>query len=223
MTETLEQLEQRIRALEEGQAADQLQPGTFYLNTKGELEEKLSGKLTTTGIIFPDAKKEENDSIVWAALPNGAYLSGSAGSLEGGAENEGSFASLNRECDGTEASVKAVARTETIGGVTLIIDAEGHSNFVQWSGAVSSKRLLAGTYEGAPGTLGEHTITIETFTSGLLQAFATPRPVGVGANYVQLIGVSFHDAAKGEINVDYSVLKSGPTSVRIDWLTISTE
>lgn len=59
MTATLEELEQRVQALEAAQQADQLVSGAYSINAQGQLEAKLTGKLEATGIVFAEGAPVE--------------------------------------------------------------------------------------------------------------------------------------------------------------------
>lgn len=62
-------LRQRVEELEQNTAADQLVPGVFAINARGEVEEKLSGKVEAKGILFNLAIEElggeELSQIEW--------------------------------------------------------------------------------------------------------------------------------------------------------------
>ncbi len=75
MTRTLQELDEAIAALEQGASADQLTPGVFSINSAGQVEEKLSGRLEALGISVKAGG---------ISLPNGAFVGSSPGlKLEG--------------------------------------------------------------------------------------------------------------------------------------------
>lgn len=67
---TLDELEERIEALEEAQA-DQLVPAVFTINENGEIEEKISGEIEAKGITFNEGvstdtgKAKAESQIIW--------------------------------------------------------------------------------------------------------------------------------------------------------------
>ncbi len=75
MTRTLQELDEAIAALEQGASADQLTPGVFSINSQGQVEEKLSGRLEALGITVKAGG---------ISLPNGTFVGSSPGlKLEG--------------------------------------------------------------------------------------------------------------------------------------------
>jgi hypothetical protein len=199
---SIDELLRRIEALEQQLAADQLQPGAFSLNTKGELEEKLKGTLEAKGIILPD--------LTFSFTP--------ATTIEWRKEGERKATiGARQELEGRGPALTVTAGEQS----ALLLNGLGQSSFAQWA-TRSAHVIRRGTYEvsGEPSE-GEHVQTITGLGSGLLQVFASPRSIRLGAGAVSPAGISYRSESAGEINVAYYV--HNKTTIAIDWLSIAEE
>lgn len=153
---TLEQLAQRITQLEERLGASSLAPNAFSLNSKGELEEHLSGTLEAKGIIMPATVGVGSESqIRWKSSNGGALIAEMHGSIDGGHESgrltlgafykyqEAGVEAAEIEIDAFEGiSLKVLEDTQS--ARATLLNAAGESSFLQAAGALSKLQISAG-------------------------------------------------------------------------------
>jgi hypothetical protein len=136
---TLQELEQRIQALEQNPQADQLTPGVFSLSAAGGLEEKLSGKLEAQGITFNLSSEEKFRMIEWADGQQRARIVGGTGPGPGSNNvllletlNEAGVFGAQLELAGERAGGLAqVAARANEGHGVIIVNQNQQSSFLQ--------------------------------------------------------------------------------------------
>lgn len=146
MTQTLQQLEERIEALEDQLEADQLTPGVFSLNAKGQVEEKLTGTLEAKGIHFGGSGAESLNTIEWGTGNKSCQIIGVAGGAISRIE-------LLTTKEAAKALVEIVA-SENLPHKSRVLLKAGPTNYIQIDAAlnveIGAETSKIGLYQTAP-------------------------------------------------------------------------
>jgi hypothetical protein len=175
----LAEAEAKIEALEGHQ--DQITPGAYSLNSKGQVEEKLQGLLEAAGIIFP-ASTEPGPaaSIIWEnkGTTTGSilsWLSGGVAALRMFSEGAWGKATLESFQEPGEGRLTASVNGDRV----TLLNQLGESSFPRLDGALRKIRLAFGLatiiYPG--GSSNSNPTTINAFKEAENAALYFAQPV----------------------------------------------